>query len=67
MATKKTSFAEQYKRLEEVTRWFESDGIDLDEALKKFEEGLSLVKDLKKHLNEIENKVVDIKKQLKED
>ena len=39
--------------------------VDLEEALKKFEEGLGLVKDLKSHLNQIENKVVDIKKQFK--
>ncbi len=63
--TKKKTFSQQYKDLEKITQWFEVEDVDLEEALKKFEEGLGLVKDLKSHLNKIENKVTDIKKQFK--
>ena len=64
--TKKKSFSQQYADLEKITEWFEAEDVDLEEALKKFEEGLGLVKDLKSHLNNIENKVTDIKKQFKD-
>ncbi|MAG11847.1 MAG: exodeoxyribonuclease VII small subunit [Parcubacteria group bacterium] len=66
MPNKKKSFAQQYADLEKITEWFETEDVDLEEALKKFEDGLGLVKDLKSHLNKIENKVVDIKKQFKD-
>ncbi len=66
MPTKKKTFSEQYADLEKITQWFEAEDVDLEEALKKFEEGLGLVKELKTHLNGIENKVTDIKKQFKD-
>ncbi len=58
----KFNFAKAFSELEEITEWFESDGADLDEGLKKFERGLKLAKDCKDKLREVENKVVEIKK-----
>lgn len=63
MSSKKTeNFAKQFEELEEITKWFDSnDQADLDIGLKKFERGLELADGLKKKLNEVENKVEQIK------
>lgn len=63
MTTKKTSFAKDFEELEKITEWFEQGEVDLEEALGKFERGLALVKLLQRHLKNVENKVVEIKKQ----
>ena len=68
MSVKKTSsssfhFAKAFEELEMITQWFESDVVDVDEALKKFERGLALAKACKEKLSEVENKVEQIKKQ----
>ena len=63
MATKKQpSFAEAFAELEELTEWFETEEVDLDEGLKKFERGLELAQVCKKKLSEVENKVTTLKK-----
>lgn len=58
---KKTNFAEAFKELEEIVRWFESSEVDLEEGLKKFERGLELAKKCRLRLSEVENKVTRIK------
>ena len=67
MSVKKTSssfhFAKAFEELEAITQWFESDAMDVEEALKKFERGLVLAKACKEKLSEVENKVEQIKKQ----
>ncbi|HRH31903.1 MAG TPA: exodeoxyribonuclease VII small subunit [bacterium] len=62
MAKKSPSFAEAFTELEEITSWFETSDVDLDEGLKKFERGLELAQACKAKLAEVENKVVDLKK-----
>lgn len=62
MAKKSSSFAEAFTELEEITSWFETSDVDLDEGLKKFERGLELAQACKAKLAEVENKVVDLKK-----
>lgn len=63
MATKKQpSFAEAFAELEKLTEWFETEEVDLDEGLKKFERGLELAQVCKKKLAEVENKVTTLKK-----
>ena len=57
------SFADKYSELEEILRWFEEDSTDIDAALTKFERGMHLSSDLKKHLDVVENKVQKIKAQ----
>jgi exodeoxyribonuclease VII small subunit len=62
MPAKKSSFAEAFQELEDITAWFETAEVDLDEGLKKFERGLELAQICKKKLAEVENRVVDLKK-----
>mgnify|MGYP001588888329 CR=1 FL=1 len=55
-------FAEAFQELEELTQWFDSQAqVDLDEGLKKFERGLALAAELKKKLQDVEQKVQEIK------
>ena len=58
---KKANFADAFKELEEIVRWFESSEVDLEEGLKKFERGLELAKKCRSRLAEVENKVTQIK------
>ena len=64
--TKKTTFAEAFTELETITEWFETQDVDLDEGLKKFERGLELAKQLKQKLAEVENTVVTLKKKFED-
>lgn len=61
-AKKKINFTKAFEELEEITEWFESEEVDLDEGLKKFERGLELASACKEKLTEVENKVTEIKK-----
>jgi len=62
MATKKQfDFGKAYEELEGIVGWFETEEVDLDEGLKKFERGLELAKLCKERLKEVENKVTEIK------
>jgi exodeoxyribonuclease VII small subunit len=54
-------FGAGLKELEEITAWFESEEVDLDEGLKKFERGMALAGQLRDHLAVIENRVEKIK------
>ena len=36
----KFNFARSFKRIEEINEWFQGEDIDLDEALKKYKEGM---------------------------
>jgi exodeoxyribonuclease VII small subunit len=55
------NFTQKLQELEAITEWFESDKVDLNEALAKFERGMELAGDLKKELQTVENKVEKIK------
>lgn len=64
-AAKKTAaapnFSADFKELEDIVRWFESNEVDLEEGLKKFERGLELAKKCRARLKDVENKVTQIK------
>ncbi|MEK7632769.1 MAG: exodeoxyribonuclease VII small subunit [Patescibacteria group bacterium] len=60
--SKKISFADAFQELESITEWFETQNVDLDEGVKKFERGLELAKMLKEKLADVENTVVTLKK-----
>lgn len=62
----KSNFAQDFAELEKITEEFENEEIDLDDGLKKFERGLALAAELKKKLNEAENKVETIRKKFKD-
>lgn len=58
---KKPNFAEAFKELEGIVQWFETEEVDLEEGLKKFERGLELAGKCRARLSEVENKVEKIK------
>lgn len=60
--SKKISFADAFQELEAITEWFETQNVDLDEGVRKFERGLELAKMLKEKLADVENTVVTLKK-----
>ena len=55
------NFSNQLSELEAITSWFESDQVDLDEGITKFERGMELVTSLKQRLGEVENRVDKVK------
>ncbi|MEI7740884.1 MAG: exodeoxyribonuclease VII small subunit [bacterium] len=65
--SKKQPFAKSFEELEAIAAYFESENVDVEEGIKKFEEGMALAKACKERLTEIENKVVEIKKKFGEE
>jgi exodeoxyribonuclease VII small subunit len=61
--SKQYDFEAKLKELEEITAWLESDEVNLDQALAKFERGMALSAELKQQLKHIENRVEKIKHQ----
>lgn len=61
MSDKPFQFDKALKELEEITAWFESSDVDLDQGIAKFERGMELSAQLKEHLQAVENKVEKIK------
>jgi exodeoxyribonuclease VII small subunit len=57
---KPLTFAEQIGRLEEIVRRLESPDLDLDEALKLFEEGVAGVRAMRERLSSAEAKVKQV-------
>ena len=53
----KQSFETALKKLEEVVAKLESGEVSLDQSLKLFEQGITLVRQCSKRLDEVENKV----------
>jgi exodeoxyribonuclease VII small subunit len=61
MTAKPFEFEPALKELEEITLWFESSDVDLDQGLVKCERGMELAAQLKDHLSIVENRVEKIK------
>ncbi|MFA9262341.1 MAG: exodeoxyribonuclease VII small subunit [Undibacterium sp.] len=62
---KKESLGESLAKLEAITGWFESqDEIDVEKALEKVKEGVTLIKASKERLREVENEFEVVKKEL---
>ena len=57
MAEKKESFEKSLERLEVLVEQMESGELSLEEMIKHFEEGTSLVDRCSKRLNEVEQKI----------
>ena len=57
MAKKKETYEGKLKRLEEVLADMENNEVTLDEAIKKYEEGMKLYSELYKTLQEAEGKI----------
>lgn len=64
MPDKKFNFSKSYEDLQKIVEWFEHDEVDLEEGIKKFEDGLAIVKELKEYLGKMENKIKDLKKSI---
>ena len=57
MAEKKMKFQEAMNRLDEIVALLNNSSLELEEAMKYFEEGLALSKQCEKQLKEFENKM----------
>ena len=55
------NFGAKLQELEAITQAIDTDGLDLDDAVTKFERGMELSAQLKQHLQEVENRVETIK------
>ena len=54
------AFKESYAKLQSIVSWFERDDIDLEEGIKKYEEGSVLAKELQKYLETMEHKIREL-------
>lgn len=52
-----TTFQQELQKLEKNIRELESGRLDLDDALKRFEEGVALTRALRKRLDEAEGRI----------
>jgi exodeoxyribonuclease VII small subunit len=54
------SYREMAEQLDQIMLWFESGDIDIDEAVKKYEEASELISEMEKYLKTAENKIKKI-------
>lgn len=59
MATKKTAktYEQMSRELVELMAWFESEQVNLDEAVNKYQQAMSLLGEMEAYLKTAENKV----------
>ena len=62
MAQAAKTTSELQAELDQVLLWFESERVDIDESVKKYEQGLALVKEIQQRLKTAENKIKKIAK-----
>ena len=60
--TKQPSYQDLQAQLQEVLDWFESPGIDIDQATKQYEKGQELIAKLETYLKKAEIRIEKIKK-----
>jgi exodeoxyribonuclease VII small subunit len=60
--TKAKSFQQKMAELDELIAWFDSDQIELERAIEKYEQALSLSQELELELSEAKNKIEIINK-----
>lgn len=61
------NFGKAFEELEQIAKSFESENMDIDDGLKKFERGLELAQKLKAKLRDVESKVETIKKKFSDE
>lgn len=59
--TKKQNLTKRLEQLDEISEFFEQEEFDIDEGIKKFEEGLALSQEIKEQLESYELKIKEIK------
>ncbi len=63
MSSKKTvpkTYQQMSDELNALIEWFESDSVNLDEAVAKYEQAMELLRQMENHLKTTENKVKKI-------
>ncbi len=58
------SIEKQVQKLEEIANKLESDNIEIDEAMKLFEDGVTIVKNTKKELQDAVGKITVLRQDL---
>lgn len=61
-----TSLNDQLRELDELLAWFDQDDFDLDEALKKFDQGVKLTEEIEERLKKLENKITVLREKFGE-
>ncbi|HUY85426.1 MAG TPA: exodeoxyribonuclease VII small subunit [Candidatus Dormibacteraeota bacterium] len=61
MAAKQINYQKLQAELDQIMHELQREDIDVDEALKAYERGLSIIKDLEQYLGQAENRVREIK------
>jgi len=61
--SKEISTAKLQAELDELIMWFESDKVDLDEAVVKYKRGTELIAELEKRLKTAENVITKLTKE----
>ena len=64
MAEKTKSYAQLSQKLSELIAWFESDQVELDAAIAKYDEATKLIGEMEKYLKTAENKIKKITAEL---
>lgn len=65
MKTEPKNLNENFKRLAEITEWFDNqEEIDVEEGLRKVKEAVGLIKASKERLKAVENEFDEIKKEI---
>jgi exodeoxyribonuclease VII small subunit len=54
------SYQQLSDELNKLIEWFESESVNLDEAVDKYEQAMALLKQMEEHLKNAENKVKKI-------
>ncbi|HET6622780.1 MAG TPA: exodeoxyribonuclease VII small subunit [Candidatus Saccharimonadales bacterium] len=62
----KNNLKTDLKDLQAIVDWFEADDLDLDQAIAKFDEGVKKADDIKKQLEQLENKITVLKQRFDE-
>jgi exodeoxyribonuclease VII small subunit len=66
MASGKLNFNQAYQELEKIVNDFETRELDLEKDIPQFEKGMKLAQQLKKQLQSMENKVVEIEQKFQD-
>jgi exodeoxyribonuclease VII small subunit len=61
MAVKKTDYKKLSGELDEILSRLQSADLDIDEAVKAYERGMAIAKELEDYLKTAENKIIKIK------
>ena len=64
---KELKFKEAFERLEKIVNELETDSVDLESVVKKYEEGTELVRALKEKLSVMNVKITELRQKLGDD